>query len=108
MDALKAVRDLGMPLRDEHFTKGNLFIKFNITFPPDGSLSPEQVAVLKAALPGPETPPPMVDEDVEEVYVATMNLEAEAKAAREREREAYDESDEEERGGAREVQCAQQ
>ena len=106
VDAVKAVRDLGMPLKDEHFTKGNLFINFNIVFPADGSLTPEQLAVLKATLPGPTTEP-VVDDEMERVTVATLNLEAEAKRSREREREAYDESDDEDERGHG-VQCAQQ
>ena len=105
VDAQKAVRGLGMPLLNEHFTKGNLFIKFNITFPRDGSLTPEQLAVLQATLPGPPSEPE-IDDEMERVTVATVNLEEEAKRAREREREAYDESDEEEGQGG--VRCAQQ
>merc|ERR1719238_1801813 len=62
-----------MPLKDEHFTKGNLFINFNIVFPADGSLTPEQLAVLKATLPGPTTEP-VVDDEMERVTVATLNF----------------------------------
>lgn len=107
VDALKAVRDLGMPLKDEHFTKGNLFIRFNIVFPENDSLTPQQLAVLKATLPGPAGEP-VLEDDMEEVAVATVNLEAEAKRSKEVEREAYDESDEDDERGGGGVRCAQQ
>lgn len=108
VNALKAVKDCGMPLRNDHYTRGNLFIKFNIVFPEDNTLSAEQLDVLKTVLPGPLAAPPTLTDDMEPVTVQTVDLDSENAAARERERSAYEESDEEDGHGGQQVRCAQQ
>lgn len=45
VNAVKAVPELGMPLLGDPYTKGNLFIEFEIQFPADGSLTDAQAAV---------------------------------------------------------------
>ena len=36
-----------MPLQKNPFCKGNLFIKINVDFPPDGILTPSSISILQ-------------------------------------------------------------
>ena len=44
-EGVKAVVGKGMPVRGNSFVKGDLFIQFDVKFPPKGSLSPDALAV---------------------------------------------------------------
>ena len=52
-DDLKTVPDKGLPFHKQPYKFGNLFIMFKVTFP--DSIPVNQLASLKAALPGPTT-----------------------------------------------------
>ena len=52
-DDLKTVPDKGLPFHKQPYKSGNLFIMFKVTFP--DSIPVNQLASLKAALPGPTT-----------------------------------------------------
>jgi len=54
----KAVRDEGMPMAKNNYIKGQLYIEFDVIFPPSGSISAKAKAELKAILPNP--PPALV------------------------------------------------
>lgn len=41
-----------MPFFKDSFTHGNLFVEFEVEFPKQGSLKPEQLKILKSILPG--------------------------------------------------------
>jgi DnaJ family protein A protein 2 len=49
----KGIRDEGMPMAKNTYIKGQLYIEFDITFPPSGSISAKAKSELKAILPNP-------------------------------------------------------
>lgn len=50
-DSFKVIDGEGMPHHGNPFTKGRLFIQFKVDFPRSFSLSPTQMAAIRAALP---------------------------------------------------------
>lgn len=103
---LKAVVGSGMPLRGNPFSKGDLFVKFEVVFPKANEITPAQAELLARALPAPTEAVPAVDEDVEEALLSEIDVEA-VKARARMQRDAYESDEEDGRGGQR-VQCAQQ
>lgn len=107
---LMCVEDEGMPYEGNPFTKGKLFILFEIVFPTSGSLTAQQIQVLQSVLP--PKPKLEIDEDDEEPEECTLQDVAKdmfGKSGNHGSRsQAYD-SDEEDAGeGGQRVQCAQQ
>ena len=47
---IKAIDDEGMPMHKNPFVKGKLYIKFDIVFPPDGSITPQVRRAFHARL----------------------------------------------------------
>lgn len=106
-DAIKVVSGEGMPLQGNIFTKGNLFIRFIIRFPP--SLSLNVVSALASALP-PSTKSPLVLKGDEESCAMVDSQWSEiGKSSDGRSRQAYEDEDnyDEQGFGGQRVQCAQ-
>ena len=63
---IKAINDEGMPVHGRSISRGNMFIKFNVVFPPHDSISLESMEKLKELLPPGDEPiiPDEVDEYV--------------------------------------------
>ncbi|EDO36691.1 predicted protein [Nematostella vectensis] len=95
----------GMPAYRHPFDKGNLYIKFDIEFPPNGFLPEEKLKQLETFLPKRPTPP-KVNDEMEEVDMEDLDPNYSPGQGR---REAYDaDSDEEETTGGPKMQCAHQ
>jgi DnaJ homolog subfamily A member 2 len=138
-DSIMMIPNAGMPIRNTGGMKhGDLYVKFNVVFPPSNSLSQESISLLQKALPaelkpsggsfkkaassGGKTPTGAsstdvdmaTDEHVDEVFLEATSQEK----IRDRRQEqaqhghgghsAYDEDEDGEQDGARRVQCAQQ
>lgn len=101
---VRVVKEEGFPRYRSPFEKGDLFVKFEITFPPQNFATPQQLKKLEKLLPPrPKTELPE-GEHVEEVNMVEFN-EAQQSGHR---REAYDEDDDDEMPGGQRVQCAHQ
>lgn len=103
-DDIREVPEEGMPIYGSPFTKGSLYVKFNIIFPQ--YLSPKQIESVKKNLPGNATENRPGNE-AENVILEEVNVD---RMKRRRDRytsNAYEESSEEEheRGG---VSCQHQ
>ncbi|CAG8762944.1 3888_t:CDS:2, partial [Dentiscutata heterogama] len=65
--AIKCIANEGMPHYKRPFDKGNLYVKFNVEFPPSLWINPEQLKKLEEFLPtrteeDPSTRPEISDE----------------------------------------------
>ena len=93
---VKAIKEEGMPHRNNPYSKGNLYIEFDVTFPT--TVSDASKKVLKSVLPPPLADPAasaMTDGQPEEVTLVTVDFEQEKKRFRhEQEREQQEEEDE--------------
>lgn len=124
---VKCLREEGMPLKNNPYHKGNLYVEFEVEFPQGKSITEATKKVLKSVLPPPINdasagPSAMSDSDVsaapEEVQLQTVDFEEEKKkfaeqSYRERherhgaENESDDEDDMRGRRGPQ-AQCRQQ
>lgn len=109
----KGISDEGMPVHGSPYTKGGLFIKFDVEFPEPGSLSPAQLELLCTVLPKKPARPEYSDgeeiDEVEPVPVTQAEIdEAAERMAAAQKASATEEDDEEGGGGRGGVQCAQQ
>ena len=112
-DAWACVANEGMPIKGNPFARGNLYIHFSILFPEE--VTEEQSSKLREILGAPMAngTAPMGD-DIEEVTLAKVaDMEEELKKRKMYERHhsgsnQYDDDSDEEMGGHRGVQCAQQ
>lgn len=95
---IKCILNEGMPIHRDPFTKGRLIIKFNVIFPPPGTIPANKLADLENCLPKREEViiPDGAEEHTLEEY--------DPRAQNHRRGEAYDDDDEG-MGGQR-VQCA--
>jgi len=98
---LKVVQGEGMPFLGNPFTKGRLFILFNIVFPK--TLPAETVALLKKSLPRP--PEPTLTGEEEECHMADGDINHMGQGDG-HDRGAYDEDDDDD-GRGQKVQCGQ-
>mmetsp|Transcript_22767 Transcript_22767/g.50093 ORF Transcript_22767/g.50093 Transcript_22767/m.50093 type:complete len:512 (-) Transcript_22767:29-1564(-) len=111
---MKAVKDEGMPTYKNPFLHGNLFLIISIQFPE--SLSPEAQNHIRAALPAPLHQPKWKESDADVEVHKLVDLDPvqsynSNKVHMTGGNEAYDDSDEENRGGRGGeggVQCHQQ
>ena len=107
----KAVDGEGMPLHQNPFSRGRLFVHFKVAFPSKGELSPDTIIALQALLPPSTRATHAVgDEGVEFVNLSDIDTDSFGKFGSGAGGEAY-ESDEEgggRGGGGGGVQCAQQ
>eukprot|EP00287_Rhodomonas_sp_CCMP768_P021188 CAMPEP_0202811920 /NCGR_PEP_ID=MMETSP1389-20130828/3653_1 /ASSEMBLY_ACC=CAM_ASM_000865 /TAXON_ID=302021 /ORGANISM="Rhodomonas sp., Strain CCMP768" /LENGTH=367 /DNA_ID=CAMNT_0049483165 /DNA_START=41 /DNA_END=1140 /DNA_ORIENTATION=+ len=69
---IKTIDEEGMPMHKNPFVKGKLYVRFDIEFPADGSLSPAAIATLQKALPQGSTP--MIPDDAEEVTMRNADI----------------------------------
>jgi len=99
---VKMIKNEGMPFHGSPFTKGRLFLVFNVKFPK--KLPINIVESLKAALP--EPPTAMVSEDDEECGMEDVDINQFGQGEGTGPTNAYDEDDEE-NDGAQRVQCGQ-
>eukprot|EP00270_Netrium_digitus_P013433 TRINITY_DN4466_c0_g1_i1.p1 TRINITY_DN4466_c0_g1~~TRINITY_DN4466_c0_g1_i1.p1 ORF type:complete len:422 (-),score=74.07 TRINITY_DN4466_c0_g1_i1:334-1599(-) len=102
----KAISEEGMPTHRNPLLKGKLYILFNIDFPENGQLTPEDCKNLERILP-PRPESSMTPMELDECEETTMqDVDFEEEMRRKQQQEAYEED--EERPGERHVQCAQQ
>jgi len=87
------------------FCKGNLYIKIDIEFPADGSLSPAAIAQIHSVLPQGNTP--MIPGDAEECVLRPGSLEELGGGENRRNGATDEDGDDDMRGGQR-VGCQQQ
>jgi len=104
--ALMAIDNEGMPIRGAgEYSRGNLFVQFEIKFPEPGELSPAAVTTLKRTLP--PKPDVVFDDEMERVELSADYDPTEPTPWSAGGGEAY-ESDDDEGGGGQRVQCASQ
>lgn len=106
---VRCVKNEGMPFHKQIFEKGNLYIKFEVTFPPHGFISEANVKTLESLLP-PRQPHTMPVGEHEEVNL--VECDARMPNGHDSRREAYhedeDDDDEFSEPGMQHVQCANQ
>eukprot|EP00349_Pseudokeronopsis_sp_Brazil_P009540 CAMPEP_0202971022 /NCGR_PEP_ID=MMETSP1396-20130829/22960_1 /ASSEMBLY_ACC=CAM_ASM_000872 /TAXON_ID= /ORGANISM="Pseudokeronopsis sp., Strain Brazil" /LENGTH=424 /DNA_ID=CAMNT_0049699977 /DNA_START=46 /DNA_END=1320 /DNA_ORIENTATION=+ len=100
-DSYKLIRGEGMPHLGNPFSKGGLFVHFNIIFPSD--LPATVVAKLKTLLPSP--PDVMLTGEEEECSMSDADLSLFGRTTDTR--SSAEDDDEEGHGGAQRVQCGQ-
>lgn len=105
---VKQIDGGGMPQYKNPYSKGNLYIKFDIEFPKSTELNDKTRSLLRSALPTPPPLGPLPMEDVDEVTLKEADIQKRQQQSSSRRGEAYD-SDEEEAGGRHQgPQCAHQ
>jgi DnaJ family protein A protein 2 len=102
---VKIVPGEGMPSHGNPFVKGNLYVLFQVEFPQDGEMNPDQVAALKNILPRPAMEVEYDPDTAEIVHLNHADVKNFGKGGVQNHDSAYD-SDEEE-GGQQGVQCQQ-
>jgi DnaJ family protein A protein 1 len=70
---IKAISDEGMPVYGRSISKGSLFIKFNVVFPPNEFVTMEAIEKLKALLPPADEP--IIPDDIEEYVLDDIDPE---------------------------------
>ncbi|XP_013389051.1 dnaJ homolog subfamily A member 2 isoform X2 [Lingula anatina] len=105
--SMKAVIGEGMPHHRNPFEKGNLYIKFEITFPTNGFLKGDELKKLEKLLPARPPFHAPTGEHVEEVDLVEYDASKMGGAGRRGEAYESDDDDEGGHGGPR-VQCAHQ
>lgn len=106
---IMCVEDEGMPYEGNPYTKGNLFIAFDVKFPTDGTLTPQQMQVLESVLPPRPEQPEDDDDELELCTLTEVDKSQFGKSGASSGRNAYDDDDDDEMGGdGQRVQCAQQ
>jgi len=107
--AMRCVSGEGMPIYRNPFEKGNLYIKFEITFPDKNFIDASQIKALEALLP-PRPPAPALPEGEHVEEVTLVDFEgAEGAEGGARRGEAYDDDGEDEQQpGVNRMQCAHQ
>lgn len=104
--SVMAIDSEGMPFHGNPFTKGRLFILFEVAFPKPETLTGPQLQVLKTVLPGGEPCDP--SEDAEPCVLEPVSVESFGKSGPGAGPSAYDSDEEGGPGGQQRVQCAQQ
>eukprot|EP01112_Ceratiomyxa_fruticulosa_P008307 TRINITY_DN2151_c0_g1_i1.p1 TRINITY_DN2151_c0_g1~~TRINITY_DN2151_c0_g1_i1.p1 ORF type:complete len:416 (-),score=112.24 TRINITY_DN2151_c0_g1_i1:199-1446(-) len=105
---IRVIEGEGFPEYKRPFEKGDLLIKFNITFPEPNKFTPQQMQLLERILP-PRAPLPPVSGEFEEAVLVPVNeSRKKANATHGGGREAYHEDDDEEGHQQGGVQCRQQ
>jgi len=100
---IRVIENEGMPQHKNPEQHGRMYIKFTVQFPKSGLLKEPQLKELEKILPPRNTV--KVTSDMEKVTMTEINLNEKREDPRHRQ-EAYD--DDEQQGGQRGVQCAQQ
>lgn len=109
---VKAIKDEGMPQKNNPYVRGSLYIEFDVDFPKQ--MSDATKKVLQSVLPAPtpdQSNSTMSDAQPEEVTLVTVDFEQEKRKFAHAEREAAmeeEEDDDDHRGGHAQPQCRQQ
>ncbi|KAF2070999.1 hypothetical protein CYY_007675 [Polysphondylium violaceum] len=106
---IKCIYNEGMPGYKRPFEKGRLFIRFDVQFPANGSITPENAKLLEKILPKPkQTPKPVSHDGIdEEVELHAFDPNSKQGHSHSHSRASYDEDDDE-GGHPQGVSCAQQ
>jgi DnaJ family protein A protein 2 len=104
--SVRSVAGEGMPIYRNPFEKGNLYIKFEVTFPQKNFANEKQLKQLEKLLPARQKVDIPEGEHVEEVNM--MEYDPNADSASGRRGEAYEEDGSDDEPGVRRVGCAQQ
>ncbi|KAI9328209.1 hypothetical protein DFJ73DRAFT_665412 [Zopfochytrium polystomum] len=102
---VKMISGEGMPAYKRPYDKGNLYVKFEVTFPDPQAISPAKLAQLEKILPPRPPLPPPNGAEVEEVMLAAVDP---MNARKANYNDAAHDEEEEGHGGNPHVQCAQQ
>jgi len=107
---IMCIDDEGLPYEGNPYTKGKLFIHFEVKFPVNGSLTPQQMQVLESVLPPrPAQPEDDPDDELELCTLQEVDKSMFGKSGASSGRNAYDDDDDDDmEGGGQRVQCAQQ
>ncbi len=97
----KVITGEGMPMHKRPYDKGNMYVTFDIQFPPPNWTDASKLALLEQALP-PRTPLATVIGETEEVVLAPVDPMQQSRSNVDH----MDEDDEHQQGPS--VQCAQQ
>jgi len=111
--AVRCVYSEGMPIYKNPFEKGNLYIKFELTFPPNNFNTEDKIESLEKLLPEREKVDVPVGDNVEEVHLMDYDPKTQSGSGGRGGREAYhDDDDDDDEGmhghGGPGVQCAHQ
>lgn len=110
--SVRMVPGEGMPVVNHPLEKGNLYIKFEITFPPSSFMPTEALATLEALLPPRPRETLPTGEEVEEVNLMDFDPKVHSSGSSRGGRQAYQEDEEHEHNGHAHggpgVQCAHQ
>lgn len=101
----RCVEGEGMPFYRDSIQRGDLIVKFDITFPPNKFAECKQLETLETLLPPRQKCDTPEGEHVEEVMLSDLDP---TRPAGGRRGEAYDDDEEDEESGFRRVQCAHQ
>lgn len=102
---VKIVSGEGMPSHGNPFVKGDLYVVFTVEFPEDGDLKPDQIEVLKKALPGASMAIEYDPDTAEVAHLEFADVKNFGKGGVASHDAAY--NSDEEQGGAQPVQCQQ-
>jgi len=107
-DMVQAIRNEGMPLRGDVFTRGHLYIKVEVVYPT--TVTPAQKQMLQQILGGQQSPQPMLTTDAdlsqaEAVTLVQVDLEAEKARYAQMLRDNPNQYDEDDDEGPREIGC---
>lgn len=105
--ATMQVPEEGMPIFRQPFTKGCLFVKFEVEFPENLSINPDDSEKLSAIL-GQTCNESVVEEETDDMDVCELeDMDMDAARERERTRSSYEPEEEEQSGMGQNVQCQQ-
>lgn len=101
---VRSIMGEGMPRFGSPFERGNLHVKFEVEMPAPGSLSEDQIHLLRSILPGPLQKPMNLDGDVENVFLGNFQRSSASRSAS----SAYDSDEDDGSGGmgGQRVGCA--
>jgi len=105
-DHIKVIAEEGMPMQKNPFCKGNLFIKIDVEFPPDGVITPSSISILQSVLPEGNTA--MIPDDAEEVKMRPADLSQMGGGGHGGRGGATDEDGDDDMRGGQRVGCQQQ
>jgi len=104
---MKALVGLGMPSY-RHHNYGNMYVQFNIEFPPPNWADTATITMLENVLPPRQAPPKVDEANVEETDFTTLEPNEKARLEHNMINGVPDDDDDDEDGGRGGVQCAQQ
>lgn len=103
---VKVIPNEGMPSHGNPFIKGGLYVLFTVEFPRDGEIPAEALSLIRQSLPGPEMETNFDHEHTEVVHLEEGDVKFFGKGGIQKGVTEYD-SDDDNRGGAQQVQCQQ-